>query len=82
MSWAALLEIIKDECGNDLALRIEQRARSELGGVRLTVSVRPVITREIVSEAAPGDPQKAARKLGIHRATAYRALKRTNLMVR
>ena len=42
MSWNALLELLAAEVGQDAALRFERRARMELGGVRVTVGVRPV----------------------------------------
>lgn len=76
MSWRTLLELIADEVGNDAAARIEERARRELGGERITINKRQAITFELVEQVAPGRPQEAARKLGVHHATVYRALHR------
>lgn len=76
MSWQEVLKILNDECGADLASRIERRLANELGGVRITIAKRQTITREMADKAAPGKPREAARKLGVHPATIYRALRR------
>jgi hypothetical protein len=80
MSWKSLLDLIADEIGMDAARRIEQRARLELGGVRITVSVRPWVWPQLIDETDPGRPRRAAKKLGIHPATAYRMLRRDRLI--
>jgi len=82
MSWAQFIDILIEECGPQLAARVEARANAELGGVRLTVSVKRRITPEQVVEAAPGRPKQAARKLGIHPSTAYRLIKKKPVRIR
>lgn len=37
MSWERLIQLIADEFGDDIASKIEDRARDELGGERLFV---------------------------------------------
>lgn len=73
--WQRLLKIIREEIGGDAAVRIETRARKEMAGQRITISARPTITSDLVENAAPGRPREAARQLGIHPSTAYRALR-------
>lgn len=80
MSWAALLELIADELGREAAARVQERARVELAGVRLTISQRIHITPEMIDAVAPGRPKDAARELGVHPVTVYRALKRPRLI--
>ena len=80
MSWAALLKIIRDEAGDDCADRIEARARRDLAGMRVTVCAREALTADQVHAAAPGRPQEAARILGVHVVTAYRALHRARVI--
>ena len=75
-AWVDLLHIIADEAGRDIADRIETRARYELGGMRMTIATRAPVTAAEVEHAAPGRPREAARKLGIHPTTAYRAIRR------
>lgn len=76
MSWSALLDLIAAELGSAAAVRIEERARRELPGVRVTINRRPVLRHEDVEDAAPGKPREAAKVLGVHPSTAYRALRR------
>ena len=80
MSWDVLLELIADELGDDSARRIEERARLELGGMRITISKRRVITRAEIEKIAPGKPLKAAAVLGVHHSTVYRALNRQRII--
>lgn len=80
MSWARLVELIRAEVGDAAAKRIEDRARIELGGVRITISKRPILTIEIIETTAPGKPQEAAKVLGVHKTTIYRRLKRTRFV--
>lgn len=80
MSWRALLELIAEEVGQAQALRIEQRARQELGGVRLTIAKRVPITSARIDEIAPGNAKKAAQKLGVHHSTVYRVMHRARLV--
>jgi len=75
-AWWALLELIAEEVGTDAAYRIEQRARYELGGARVTVSVKPWTPPERLEEIAPGKPKQAAKKLGIGVSTAYRRIRK------
>jgi hypothetical protein len=76
MSWSALLDLIAAELGTAAAQRVEERARRELPGVRITVCRRPILTRDAVEDVAPGHPREAAKALGVHPSTAYRALRR------
>ena len=76
MSWPDLLNLIAEEAGGSVAAKIEDRARKEMGGVRLTISVKPVITKQIIDATAPGKPKEAARILGVHQSTIYRRLVR------
>lgn len=76
MSWGALLALIADELGPEAAARIDDRARAEMGGVRLTITLRPRLDPRVADEIAPGRPRDAARMLGVHPATVYRALRR------
>ena len=80
MSWAALLELIVDEVGHDIAARIESRARSEMGGERLTITKRQLLTPQAIDAVAPGQPTLAAKKLKVHRSTVYRALARRRII--
>lgn len=80
MSWAAVLELIADEAGREIALRIEERVQSEFGGCSLYIRRSRPITRSDLDSLAPGRPQEAARKLGIHPATAYRILQRDRII--
>jgi len=80
MSWQALVDIITQEAGADMAARIVKRAKLELGGLRITVGKRAVITAEMVDEVAPGKPREAAKHLGVHPATVYRALQKRILI--
>lgn len=75
-AWKDLLRIIVEEVGRDDADRIEARACAELGGLRLTIGKRSSITAADVHKVAPGRPREAARILGIHPSTAYRAIRR------
>lgn len=74
MSWSDLLRLITEEVGSDAALRIEERARQEMGGTRLTISVTPVVTPDKINRTAPGKPREAAKRIGVHYSTVYRRL--------
>lgn len=76
MSWPDLLELIREEVGDEAASRIEDRARVELGGLRITVLKRKQIDRRDIDRVAPGRPREAARKLDVSLATVYRTLRR------
>lgn len=76
MSWHDLLELIAAEVGKDAAAKIEARARLEMGGMRITINVKPVVTSAVVEAIAPGRPRVAAKVLGVHPTTVYRALRR------
>ena len=80
MTWAAVLELIAEEAGHELALRIEERVRDEFGGCSLYVRRSRPLTRADLDSLAPGKPKEAARKLGIHPATAYRILHRERII--
>jgi len=74
VSWHALIELMAKEVGAETAERIAERARLELGGLRITISTKPYVTKEIIDRVAPGNPNKAARKLGVSRQTIYNRL--------
>lgn len=69
------MRIVAEVAGQDVASSVCERAKLELQGVRVTVGARMQITREMVERAAPGRPTEAARRLGISRTSAYRAIK-------
>ncbi len=74
MSWADLIALISAEVGADAALRIEERARREMGGTRLTISTTPIVNKTKIEQAAPGKPREAAKRIGVHYSTVYRRL--------
>lgn len=76
MSWRALLELIAEEVGREAAGRIEDRARAEFGGTRITIAKRQAVTVQHIDAVAPGRPKEAARALGVHVSTIYRGLRR------
>jgi len=80
MSWAALLDLIRAEAGEDLADRIEARCRRELAGVRITVCARIPLNGQDVHAVAPGRPQEAAKILGVQVSTVYRAIHRDRII--
>lgn len=80
MSWQLLVDLIADEVGADAALRIEDRARIELGGLRITIAKRKPITVETIDSIAPGRPKEAAKALGVHPRTIYRVLQRDRII--
>jgi hypothetical protein len=82
MSWSALMEIISREAGSDLAKVIDRLARAELGGARIYVPARALITAQAAHEAAPFHPREAARVLQVHPTTVYRALRRRESLIR
>jgi transcriptional regulator of acetoin/glycerol metabolism len=75
MTWPAILDLIAQEAGAEVAARIEERVRYEYGGMAVYIRRTQEITRHDLDAAAPGRPKEAARKLGIHPATAYRILR-------
>lgn len=80
MSWAEIVELIVEEAGDKISRRIEERIRREHGGLRVTISKRPIITMEMIEKVAPGKPSDAARKLGVSRATVYRRIQHARLI--
>jgi len=76
MSWPAVLQIIRAEVGAEAAERIAAAVRRQFAGDRIYVPARSPTDPESVDAAAPGRPREAAEALGIHRATAYRALRK------
>ena len=71
MSWPALLSLIADELGQEAADRIEVKAREQMGGVRLTIATRVVVTK---GKIGCQNPKEAAKRLKIHPSTVYRRL--------
>jgi hypothetical protein len=76
MCWADLIALIEEEAGAEVAARIEDRARVELGGLRVTIHKRKALTVHDIDRVAPGRPKEAARRLNVSIATVYRALRR------
>jgi hypothetical protein len=76
VSWSDLLALIEDEVGPDAASRIEDRARVELGGLRVTIHKRKPVTVHDIDRVAPGKPKEAAQKLQVSLTTVYRVLRR------
>jgi hypothetical protein len=76
MSWQALLAIIADEVGAEACARISRRAGLELQAVKITIGARIPLTAAEAEAAAPGRPQLAAKRLGVHHTTIYRLLKK------
>lgn len=80
MSWPAIMAIIVDETGPEVADRIRRRIEYEYGGDRVTVGTRSALTPEQVNAVGAKNPDEAARALGVHRSTVYRALNRCRLI--
>jgi hypothetical protein len=82
MSWRAVLEVVERELGHEVAAAIDRVVRRELRGLRLTIPSRATLTPDIVHEAAPYQPRKAARILDIHPSTVYRLLRVRRSLIR
>lgn len=80
MTWAAVLEVVAEELGPEVAAAVDRAVRRRLRGLRLTIPIKPVLTPEIVHQAAPHQPRKAAKALEIHPSTVYRLLSRRTLI--
>jgi hypothetical protein len=71
MSFPRLLRIIEELAGAELCAKIEARARDELGGQKVYIGTRAPLRPEDVQRAGP-DNGTAARRLRVHRSTAWR----------
>ena len=80
MSWETLLNLIADRYGEQVASEIEDLARRQMPGERITIRKTKLITTELVDKVAPGKPREAAKKLGVHYSTVYRALNRARIV--
>jgi transcriptional regulator of acetoin/glycerol metabolism len=80
MTWATIVDLIRDEAGHDLGERIIRRLVMELRGTRITVGARCALTAAAVDAAAPGKPKEAARRLGVDVSTVYRAVWRSRII--
>jgi transcriptional regulator of acetoin/glycerol metabolism len=76
VSWSGILDLIAAELGPIAAARIEQLVRDRYAGERIYITARRPVDPADIAAAAPGRPREAARRLGIHPSTAYRALRR------
>ena len=76
MSWSVIISRISAKYGPEVASEIEDMAREEFAGQRITILKRKIITAEKIDKAAAGKPKEAAKKLGVHYSTIYRALNR------
>ena len=77
MSWEDVTSIIR-ELVPDQAAAIEAQITTALGGLRVSIPRRPTVTVGDAHEAVRlerGDVQKAARKLGVSRASIYRRIR-------
>ena len=79
MSWPELLAVLVEAVGQTEADRAASLLRARLGGCRVTIPSKRRVTCEEVERAAPGKPQEAARRLGVHPSTVYRLLSRRPL---
>lgn len=82
MSWSAVVELLRGELGPEIAGRVDQIVRRAFRGTRLTIPSRVEVTTEAAVSAAPGRPQEAARKLGVHPSTVYRMLRAKRTLIR
>jgi len=82
MSWARILEIIKEEVSDPACERIANKVLKEFGGCRVTITDRRKIDFKEAESVSPGKPKEIARALGVHPSTVYRAIKRGKLFVR
>ena len=79
MSWPELLAVLVEAVGQTEADRVASVIRFRLGGTRISIPSKRRVTCEQAEQAAPGKPQEAARKLGVHPSTVYRLLQRRPL---
>lgn len=82
MSWAAVLEVIAEEVGPDIAAAVDRAVRSRLRGLRLTIPVRQPLTPDLVHNTAPYQPRRAAKALDVHPSTVYRLLRLRRTLIR
>ena len=80
MSWGAVLDIIAETEGAEVARRVDSAVRAQLRGVRLTIPARESVTIEQIDAVAPGKPKQAAAALGVHQSTVYRVLQRRRIV--
>ncbi|MCP5009408.1 MAG: hypothetical protein GY942_05460 [Aestuariibacter sp.] len=80
MKWSDVINLIASEVGDEIAVKIEESIRMRFSGARVTINKRPILTAEKIYKTAPGKPRLAAKKLGIHPSTAYRALRRDRII--
>ncbi len=77
-----MVELLRGELGPEIAGRVDQIVRRAFRGTRLTIPSRVEVTTEAAVSAAPGRPQEAARKLGVHPSTVYRMLRARRTLIR
>jgi hypothetical protein len=82
MSWADLIEVLREELSATGAELVDRVIRQQFGGDRIYIPSRPVITPDDAYRAAPNEPQRAARVLDVHPTTIYRLLRRRQLLIR
>ena len=80
MSWETFLSLIAGKYGEQTASEIEDLARTYMPGERITIRKTKLITPELIDKVAPGKPREAAKKLGVHYTTIYRALNRPRII--
>ena len=80
MSWSAVIEVLREELSVTGAALVDRVIRHHFGGDRIYIPSRPIITPDDAYEAAPNEPQRAARVLEVHPTTIYRLLRRRVLV--
>jgi transcriptional regulator of acetoin/glycerol metabolism len=77
VSWEDVTSIIR-ELVPDQAAAIEAQITAALGGLRVSIPRRPAVTVADAHEAVRlqrGNVERAARKLGVSRASIYRRIR-------
>ena len=77
MSWEDVTAILRELVPGEAA-RIEAEITAALGGLRVSIPRRPSVTVAAAHEAVRlerGNVERAARKLGVSRASVYRRIR-------
>lgn len=80
MSWHDVLEVAVEILGEDAAADFEAACADRLAGSHCYIPQRKRLTRSDVDAVSPGRPKEAARQLGVHQSTVYRAIHRTRVI--
>lgn len=78
--WSDFVALIAQETDQDVAARIQEKARTLLGGIRITIPKRERVTpaqaHRLVREHG-GDVKKAAKAARLHPVSMYRKLRKS-----